>query len=132
MNRYSAFGLLRGALNGFFKAHPDAMPFQNFIMAEVAELIRTDADGVIEPWDKLLEKGLKRFDEKFRDKIKAEASAEAAPNDTARAFVEGAANRQLPDGPSSFTRDQIAAMSMDEFLKNEAAINEALRNKRIR
>jgi hypothetical protein len=46
--------------------------------------------------------------------------------------VEGAANRVIPEAQPAFSRDQIARMSLDEFLKNEASINEALKNNRIR
>ena len=46
--------------------------------------------------------------------------------------MEGAANRQPATAPAAFTRDQIAKMSLSEFIAQEEAINEALRNKRIR
>jgi len=126
---------LRGALNAFRKAHPEAVRFEPFILQEVVALIQNDPDGVIDPWDKLLEKALKAFSTKFEATVKDELAKgdEIRAEEKVKApFVEGAANRVMPELPPSFTRAQIAAMSQAEFLKNEAAINEALKNNRIR
>lgn len=135
---------LEGALRQFKRAHPQASQFQNFIMEEVAELIKNDPDGVIDPWGVLLEKALKVFEEKFRDTIKnnpellkgnknAMANEEQTPaTKQSTAFVEGAVSRKLPEEPANFTREQIGKMSLKEFLKNEDAINEALRSGRIK
>jgi len=45
--------------------------------------------------------------------------------------MESAGNRIPTELPATFTRAQIAGMSMQDFLKNEAAINDALKNNRI-
>ncbi|MCE3235974.1 MAG: hypothetical protein K0Q50_2154 [Vampirovibrio sp.] len=121
---------LRGAITAFRRTHPEFDRFQPFIMQEVASLIQDDPDGVIDPWNTLLEKGLQRFQQKFKETVygpPAIAEAGASPP-----YMETAANRQNPDEPPVFTREQIARMSMPEFLKQEAAINEAMKEKRIR
>jgi hypothetical protein len=46
--------------------------------------------------------------------------------------MEAATNRSAPDLPPSFTREQIAGMSLSDFLKQEAAINAALKEGRVR
>ncbi|HEY9746601.1 MAG TPA: hypothetical protein V6C99_10330 [Oculatellaceae cyanobacterium] len=120
---------LRGALNLFRKKNEDFARFEPLIMQEVADLIRNDPDGDIAPWDQLLEKGTERFREKFQammaEKAETLASSEAPP------FLEGSGNRTAREVPPQFTREQIARMSLSEYLQNEAAIDEALRGKRI-
>lgn len=122
---------LRGALNVFRKAHPDAVRFEPFIMQEVVKMIQDDEDGAIAPWDQLLEQALERFKVKFQDMVK-ENTMPVEEQKTEPPFVEGAMNRVLPEAPVSFTREQISKMSLNEFLKNESAINQALQEKRIR
>ncbi len=120
---------LRGAVNVMRKAHPEFERFQSLIMQEAATLIQEDPDGVIDPWDKLLKKALESFKKKFQETVKESLPAlqPAEPP-----FVEGSGNRVLPEQPLSFTRAQIERMSLEDFLKNEAAINQALQEKRIR
>lgn len=122
---------LRGALNLFRKAHPEFTRFEPFIMQEVVYLLQSDPDGGIEPWDVLLEKGLQHFREKFVQTIQESKTAdkESAGHPP---YMETATNRATPDMPQNFTRDQISKMSMKDFLKNESAINAALKQKRIR
>jgi hypothetical protein len=121
---------LRGALNMFRKAHPEFSRFESFILQEVVSLIETDPDGVIDPWDKLLEKAMKNFQRKFQETVNQEAIKRDSLSEPP--FMEGSANRVIPEPQPAFSRDQIARMSLDEFLKNEAFINEALKNNRIR
>ena len=126
---------LEGALRTFRKAHPDARQFEPFIMQEVADLIQNDDDGVIDPWHKLLEKGLEVFKKKFKATLKndpglLEKQADETPETVMQ--MEGRNNRTLPKATASFTRDQIAKMSLSEFVAQEEAINEALKSKRIR
>lgn len=125
---------LRGALNLFRRMHPEFTRFEPFILQEVVTLIETDPDGVIDPWDKLLEKAMQNFRQKFQQTVKEETLDAEKPGGSKQEppFVEGAVNRVAPQPSPAFTRDQIAKMSMDDFLKNEAAINEALKNNRIR
>lgn len=128
---------LRGALHQARKAHSEFAQFEMFILQEVAELIQTDDDGVIDPWDKLLDKGVERFREKFKDILKtnpamlAAAAAEQAGKPMTP-HVEGGSSRKMPQLPPAFSRKQIADMSIDDFLKNEAAIEDAMKNGRIR
>ena len=126
---------LEGALRTFRKAHPDARQFEPFIMQEVADLIQNDDDGVIDPWHKLLEKGLEVFKKKFKATLKndpglLEKQADETPETVMQ--MEGRNNRTLPKATASFTRDQIAKMSLSEFVAQEEALNEALKSKRIR
>lgn len=131
---------LEGALRQFKRAHPEASQFQSFIMEEVAELIKNDPDGVIDPWGELLEKGLQVFEEKFRETIKNNPELLKSKTDEAKgkesitktAFVEGAVSRKPSEEATQFSREQIGKMSLKEFLKNEDLINEALQNGRIR
>ncbi|MGE0200343.1 MAG: hypothetical protein AB7P76_05175 [Candidatus Melainabacteria bacterium] len=124
---------LNGALNVFRKAHPEVAAFEPFILQEVADLIRNDDDGVIAPWHTLLEDGLARFQEKFQTFIRENpdfrSAGQAATGEVP--YMEGASARQASEPEARFTRAQIAGMSLKEFLKNEAAINEALKNNRI-
>lgn len=122
---------LRGAINAFRKANPEFSRFEPFIMQEVVSLIQNDPDGIIDSWEILLEKGLKNFRQKFRDTVTGKSS-DLNENTSEAPYMETATNRKMPEPPPSFTREQIAGMSMPDFLKNEAAINEAMKAKRIR
>jgi hypothetical protein len=122
---------LRGALNVFRKTHPEFAQFEPFILQEAVSLIQNDADGAIEPWPQLLEKAMDHFKQKFADTVRA--SQMHTPSEPEKApYMETAANRTVPEMPQSFTREQIAKMSLRDFLKNEAAINSALQQNRIR
>ena len=71
------------------------------------------------------------FKQKFsqtiqENQLSTNATAQNPPH------VEGAANRVTAENPTNFTREQIGKMSMQDFLKNESAINDALKNNRIR
>jgi len=122
---------LRGALNLFRKAHPEFSRFEPFIMQEVVSLLQNDPDGAIDPWDTLLEKGLQKFREKFVQTVQeSQATNDGAPEDPP--YMETGANRVKPEMAPNFTREQISQMSMQDFLKNEPAINAALKANRIR
>ncbi len=122
---------LRGALNLFRKTHPEFSRFEPFIMQEVVSLLQNDPDGAIDPWDTLLEKGLQQFREKFVQTVQeSQATNSGAPEDPP--YMESGANRVVPEMPQHFTREQISKMSMQDFLKNESAINAALKERRIR
>lgn len=124
---------LRGAMNLFRRKNPDFERFEPFILQEVAALIQNDPDGVIDPWDKLLEKAGENFRKKFAETLKAEVMDKTMKKEEKQPpYMESAANKALPEQPQSFSREQIDRMSLDEFMKNEAAINDALKNKRIR
>lgn len=124
---------MQGALNVFLKANPDAGRFLPFILQEVRTLIANDDDGAIDPWETLLNKGLAQFREKFKETLKKQPELlEQAAAQSELPYQEGKANRVPQPLPPSFTRDQIANMSLEAFLENESAINEALKSNRIR
>jgi hypothetical protein len=132
----------KGALRAFRAAYPDAIPFETLIFDEVAKIIHTDEDGVLAPWNELLEQGLQRFQIVFKETLKN--SPELLKNNsndnlgtstpiykTALAVMEGSGARKMPKVLPSFTRDQIAKMSPAQFSENEVAIEEAMRLGRI-
>lgn len=121
---------LRGALNVFRRNHPEFARFEPLIMQEVVALIQNDPDGHIDPWDTLLEKAMKNFKQKFQEMLK-DGSLKPDIENQQPPFVEGSGNRIPQELPPRFSREQIANMSMSEYLKNEAAIDAALRNQRI-
>ncbi len=128
---------LNGALRAARRAHPEFARFESFILQEVVELLKTDSDGIIDPWQDLLEKGFNKFQEKFKETVKnnpelLENAVGSQPIDSSNAFIEGSSARVGADPLPSFTREQIAKMSSDEFLANEEAIEKALKLKRIR
>lgn len=125
---------LRGTVNIFRKKYPDFVRFEPLILQEVAMLIQNDPDGNIDPWDKLLEKAMGVFKQKFRAMMEdggLHNVEKPALNSADPPFIEGGRNRKLPEQSPTFTRAQIANMSLDEFLKNETAIDDAMKNKRI-
>lgn len=132
---------LQGALRNARKIHPEFRQFEPFILREVAELIANDPDGVIDPWNELLEKGFYRFQEKFQQAVmdnpelvqSLHSASSALPAAGAEARqLEPAGSRQATAQPPRFSREEIARMSLQEFEAQEAAINEALRQNRIR
>ncbi len=123
---------LQGSLRAFRRANPEAERFEPFILQEVLEIIQNDEDGVIDPWDKLLEKGLSQFKAKFKDMLKDNPELlEKKAAQLSNTQMEAASPRAYTAAPPSFSREQIAKMSLEEFLEHEAAINEALQSKRI-
>lgn len=126
---------LKSALNAFRKKSAEFQRFEPFILQEVVTLLREDPDGGSASWEQLIEKGLDLFRQKFEATLQAKLaegnlleSAKANPSP----YMETAANRAIPTEPPNFTRKQIAGMSLPEFLKNEEAINEAMKNNRVR
>ncbi len=123
---------LKAAINVFRRTHPEFSQFEPFIMQEVVSLIQNNPESATAPWPTLLENAMNHFKQKFADAIKNtnlqnEATSEAQPP-----FMEAASNRSMPEIPPSFTREQIAGMSLNDFLKQEGAINAALKEGRIR
>lgn len=130
---------LNGALNVYRKANPEFERFESFILPIVAELIQNDPDGVIDPWQTLFEKAYQQFKDRFKDILKNNPDLLQADdlekNSTSALrpgkLMEGSANRILPKEAPGFTREQIARMSLDDFIRNEQAINLALQQGRI-
>jgi hypothetical protein len=122
---------LNGALSAFRKIHPEFQRFEPFIVQEAGELLKHDDTLANEDWPQILEKAMENFKQKFsqtvqENQLSAQTPAPRPP------YVEGSSNRIAPENPANFTREQIGKMSMQDFLKNESAINDALRNNRIR
>jgi hypothetical protein len=121
---------LRGALNAFRKSNPDFVRFEPLILQEVGRLIQNDPDGDIDPWEKLLEKASENFKKKFQAMLE-EGSLKPLLKGQQPPFIESSNNRIVQEHPPRFSRTQIANMSMGEYLKNEAAIDDALKSQRI-
>ncbi len=126
---------LKSALNAFRKKSPEFQRFEPFILQEVVTLLREDPEGGTASWEQLIEQGMALFQQKFKATLQAQQgeSTETEKSSPSQApHIEAAGKRALPTQPANFTRQQIAGMSMAEFLKNEAAINEAMKNNRVR
>ncbi|MBK8191067.1 MAG: hypothetical protein IPK79_11535 [Vampirovibrionales bacterium] len=124
-----------GALRAMGRQHAEFARFAPYVIQETLAIMNADNDGVIAPWHELLEQGYRAFQKKFQETIRetpALASDTASANSAPAAFVEGRSNREAPTEPPSFTRNEIARMSLADFLKNESAIEDALKHRRIR
>jgi hypothetical protein len=124
---------LKNALSAFRKKSSEFQRFEPFILQEVVTLLKEDPEGSTASWETLLEKATVIFGQKFEATLQAKMENEDAQTNKAIAppHMEAAANRAPITEPPSFTRKQIANMSLPEFLKKEAAINEAIQNNRI-
>lgn len=134
---------LQAALQALRQSQPEFRQFEPFILQELAHLIQSDEDGILDPWPQLLNRATTRFRERFQqlakqqpELIKPLLNAAAATQDTPPSavypYLEQPGNRQpLPADPS-FSRQQIKRMSLDEFLAQEDAINQAMRQNRIK
>lgn len=125
---------LKNALNAFRKKSSEFQRFEPFILQEVVTLLKEDPEGSSASWETLLEKATVIFGQKFEATLQAklENGNENPGKLVEPPYIESAANRAPIAEPASFTRKQIANMSLPEFLKKEAAINEAIQNNRIR
>ncbi|MEB3207075.1 MAG: hypothetical protein VKK59_07000 [Vampirovibrionales bacterium] len=112
------------------KHNAEFAQFEPYILQEVAHLVQNDPDGVLEPWPVLFDKAMANFKANFQ-KIMAEKAPEASKSQQAGLQMEPAGNRDGASRPQHFTRNQIAQMSLDEYLRNEPAIGEALKAGRI-
>ena len=112
------------------KHNPEFAQFEPYILQEVAHLIQNDPDGILDPWPVLFDKAMAAFKANFQ-KIMANQVPEGAKNEPSKAQMEPAGNRDGSNKPQRFTRNQIAQMSLDEYLRNESAIGEALKAGRI-
>jgi hypothetical protein len=128
---------LKAAIHTFSKTRPEFERFRPFILQEVADLIQTDPDGHIDPWESLLNKGMERFQEKFRAQVQQglfSGGQTGKEGDTTRktpAVIEPVAMRPPKAPMKAFSRQQIARMSLQDFIQNEADIDQALREGRI-
>lgn len=125
---------LKSALQLAQQKYPEFKSFQQHILQELMGLVDEDPDAVSLPWPDLLDRGYERLQARFQEAMQnlPEQLAQATAEDVGKAFVEGNAPRRPQPLVPSYTRQDIARMSLQEFLENEAAINEALKNNRIR
>lgn len=126
---------LKSALNAFRKKSPEFQRFEPFILQEVVTLLRDDPDGATASWEQLIEKAMQLFRHKFEATLQAkmdDPSEQTAASAAQPPYMESRTNRLPQVEPPSYTRNQIAKMSLSEFLKNEAGINDAIQNNRIR
>lgn len=127
---------LNGAVRAFTRERPEFARFAPYVIQEAITIMQHDDDGVIAPWHELLEQGYRAFEKKFQDTLRTNPTlaegASSTGSSASTAFVEGRANREPTPEPPSFTRQEIARMSLADFLKHESAIEEAMKHKRIR
>lgn len=124
-------GQARMAMQQFVKEHPDAEPVMSYILEEVARLIEEDEDGVLAPWNELFNQALENFVMKFQGTLKP--SENRSPKERPKTpFVEQGKLPMKGISPRTFTRAEIGKMSPEEYLANEAAIQEAYKEKRIK
>lgn len=123
---------LRAALRAFWKKHETSREFEPYVMQALEHVIKTDDDGILGPWDELLEKALQVFQSQFKSMVKNHPSLKHQQLPQQSAHVETSQRRAMPKGAPSFTRKQIANMSSADFAKHESAIEEAMRLGRIR
>jgi hypothetical protein len=124
-------GQARMAMQQFVKEHPDAEPVMSYILEEVARLIEEDTDGVLTPWNELFNQALENFTQKFQGTLKP--SENTPPKERPKTpFVEQGKLPMKGSVPRSFTREEIGKMSPEEYLANEAAIQQAYKEKRIK
>jgi hypothetical protein len=128
-------GQARVAMEELARQNPGAAEFMPLIIAEVKDIIANDDDGVLAPWPQLFQQGLERLTLKLEKQLKGgttlkEATPTAVPKSP---FVEAGT---LPTGgksaPPPITRDSIARMSLEEFMRHEASIKQAFRNGQVK
>lgn len=127
---------LQSALHFARRYQPDFQRFEPFILQELAQLIQQDEDGILDPWPDLLDRAMERFRERFLallkkdpEKVK-ELLAPEASFDT-KAHKEKASNKKTKTNAPNYTRKQIESMTLEDFIAQEATINQALKDQRI-
>ncbi len=124
---------LKSALNYAQKRYPEFKSFEKYIMKELSDLLQNNPETDSLSWDELLDKGVEQMQARLQEAMKQGGDPSGdSPAESAKAYFEGQASRQPQPAAATFTRDQIAKMSLSDFMANESAINDALRNNRIR
>lgn len=125
---------LKSALRQARQKHPEFKDFESYVLQEIVSLLDEDAELDKLPWDDVLDKGFERLQQKFKSAVhkNPEQFTVDSKQEVKKAYMEGQASRKPQPMLPSFSRDDIGKMSLQEFTKNEAAINEALKNNRIR
>jgi len=121
---------LQAALEVARRSQPDFNRFEPMILQEMSSLIANDEDGVLDPWPELIQRASERFASKLQAMLKQHPELAQATN-TPIPYMEGADPRPMAAAKPNYTRKAIESMSLEEFLTNEEAINNALRNNRI-
>lgn len=122
------------ALNTAKLKHPELQSFEGLILQEVMGILQSHPDVEKLSWEAILDKGFEQLQKRFKSALEQnpEEFIVDSREDVEKAFMEGNAPRKPQPLPPSFSRDEIAKMSIQEFLENESAIGEALKHKRIR
>jgi hypothetical protein len=128
---------MQSAIHFARRYQKDFEKFEPFILQEVAQMIQSDADGILDPWPDLIEQATQRFRTRFVDMLKNNPEEmkqllklEGDPTPTV--YKEKAGKQRSPEVKPSYTRQQIASMSLSDFMSQEASINQALQEKRIK
>jgi hypothetical protein len=121
---------LQAALEVARRSQPDFAQFEPMILQELSALIANDEDGVLDPWPSLIERATAKFASKLEGVLKQHPELAQAGADK-RPHMEGAEAKPNGTGKQRYSRQAIESMSLEEFLNNEEAINNALRHNRI-
>lgn len=125
---------LQSALRFARQKHPEFKSFENYILQELMSLL--DSDPAVEKlsWEDMIDKAFNRLQEKFKTAVQKnpEQFTVDSVDEVKKAFMEGGTSRKPLPKPASFNRKEIANMSLEDFIRQEAAIDEALRSNRIR
>ncbi len=121
---------LKSALKMARQKYPEFAHFEHYVLQELMALMEDDAEVDRRSWDDLMDEGFARLQQKLKSAVE-QSAAQLLPASEEMAFMEGNAVRKPVVAQPTFTRDQISKMSMQDFLKFEDAINEALKNNLI-
>jgi hypothetical protein len=125
---------LKSALRVAQQKYPEFQSFENYVMQEIVKVVEEIPEVEKLSWEDIIDKGFERLQGRMKTVIQNNLSQfETNAQDEVRtAYMEGSVSRKPQPLPPSFSRDEIARMSLREFLDNEHLINEALKSNRIR
>jgi hypothetical protein len=131
LTHYAEQMQLMAALEVARRSLPDFKQFEPMILQELSQLIASDDDGVLDPWPTLLQRATDQFSKKLDDVLKQHTNLAGNPTTATPPTLETTHASKPQRVTPTYTRQAINAMSLDEFLSNEEAINNALRHNRI-
>jgi hypothetical protein len=111
--------------------YPELASFEPYVVQEIMTVLQNETESVQLDWDRLIERGIKEIQGRVR-KMAGEGVISTSPLAPTQAHVESATARKPQPVSPQFSRETIGRMSLDEFLKQEVAINEALKHNRIK
>lgn len=120
---------LKNALAMARQRYPELAKLENYLMQEIIAILESNPDSEAQSWDDLVEKSLTQLGGKFKA---VAGQAAVNPTNPVNTLMETAGVRQPQAVVPEFSREQLAKMTLQEFLQNETAINEAMRQNRIR